>query len=409
MLHIPLILNYMTNRKIIFGTAILILIGACIFWLINLGDGGGANLYKTQPLAMGDVVQHVSANGALNPVRMISVGTQVSGTVRNLLVDFNDKVQQGQILLELDDAIYAAQSRQSNAALMSANASLVLAEANQKRLKDLLIGEHVTLQEYEIAAKELQSAQAMVAQAKASVEKDRINLGNTVIRSPVTGIVVDRLVDVGQTVAASFQTPTLIRIAQDMTKMQINSSFAESDIGGIKEGQLAQFTVDAFPNDTFQGKVAQIRLGPIIDQNVVTYDVVIAVDNPNLQLFPGMTAYVNIAIAESRNVLIVPNTALRFKPNNSDMKSGKGTTDKSAKNKSVDTNSAKKSVAVGSVYVMDSDQGLRQVSVELGITDNRMTEVIGGELKVGDKIVLGENRIVEKAGTKKNTSAMRLF
>lgn len=396
--------------KTIIGGVLLLAIGSGTYWVTQRADAAnGDNRYKIQALAMGDVVQNVSANGALNPVRMVSVGTQVSGTVKKLLVDYNDKVEQGQILLELDDATYAAQWRQSKASLSSAKAALVLAQANQNRLQDLLAGEHVTLQEHDQAVKERQSAQAMVDQAQAAVEKDQVNLGYSVIRSPVSGVVVDRLVDVGQTVAASFQTPTLIRIAQDLTKMQIDSNFAESDIGGIKVGQTAQFTVDAFPNETFHGKVTQIRLSPIIDQNVVTYDVVVAVDNPKLLLFPGMTAYVNIAIAERHNVLLVPNSALRFKPSADGAKSGKGAAPESGKGKGGESKPAKKSLSAGTVYLQDGEQGLRQVAVELGISDNRMTEVLAGELKVGDKVVTGENRAVEVAGTKKSSSAMRLF
>ncbi|WP_083385980.1 efflux RND transporter periplasmic adaptor subunit [Methylomonas sp. LWB] len=397
----------MTTKPIIGAVLILALGGA--YWASQRADAANAaSRYKTQALTTGDVVQSVSANGTLNPVRMVNVGTQVSGTVRKLMVDYNDKVEQGQVLLELDDATYAAQWRQSNAALASAKAGSALAQANRNRLQGLLAGEHVTQQEYDQAVKEAQAAQAMVEQAQAALEKDRVNLGYTVIRSPVSGVVVERLVDVGQTVAASFQTPTLIRIAQDLTKMQIDSSFAESDIGGIKVGQTAQFTVDAFPNDTFRGNVTQIRLSPIIDQNVVTYDVVIAVDNPKLQLFPGMTAYVNIAIAERHNALLVPNSALRFKPGAESGKSGKGGGGEGGKDQGGNAKPVKKSLSAGTAYVLDADRQPRQVAVEIGLSDNRMTEVLAGELRAGDKVVTGENRKVEKAGGK-TAGAMRLF
>lgn len=385
------------------GLLLAVAVGGASIWAWQRAEGANpTNRYKTQVLAIGDVVQSVSANGTLNPVRMVSVGTQVSGTVKKLLVDYNDKVEKGQILLELDDATYSAQLRQSGAAVTSANSALELANANQNRLKSLLAGEHVSMQEYDQVVKERQSAAAMVEQARAAMEKDRVNLGYTVIRSPVSGVVVERLVDVGQTVAANFQTPTLIRIAQDLTKMQIDSSFAESDIGSIKVGQSAHFTVDAFPNDTFDGKPTQIRLSPIIDQNVVTYDVVIAVDNPKLQLFPGMTAFVNIAVAERRNVLLVPNSALRFKP--SAETGGKG-----GKPKSSEARAPKKSLSAGNVYLMDGEQNLRAVGVELGISDNRVTEVVGGDLKAGDIVVVAENRSGESGGGAKKQTTMRLF
>jgi HlyD family secretion protein len=357
--------------------------------------------YKTQVLAIGDVIQSASANGALNPVRMVSVGTQVSGTVKKLTVDFNNQVEKDQILVELDDSLYAAQLRQSSANLANMQASLALATANENRLRGLAKAEFITRQEFDQVVQARKSAEAMVEQSRAAVERDKVNLQYTIIRSPVSGVVIDRLVDVGQTVAANFQTPTLIKIAQDMTKMQIDSSFAESDIGGIKQGQTVRFTVDAFPNETFAGNVTQIRLNPIIDQNVVTYDVVITVDNPKLLLFPGMTAYVNIAVAERKKVLLVPNTALRFKPISAE-------SPKSAK-KDGGTDS-KKSAPSNRVYLLDEQGGLRSVNVEIGITDNKMTEVLAGELKAGDAVVIGEVTDTDsKSGGKRPSSSIRMF
>ena len=202
----------------------------------------------------GDISQTVSANGTINPVTLVSVGTQVSGTVKKLYVDFNSKVQKGQILLELDDALLAAQLKQSEANVQNAEASLDLATANEKRTRNLFALEYVAQQDLDTAIQAKKSAEAQLLLARAQLEKDRANLAYSVIRSPVSGVVVDREVDVGQTVAASLQTPTLFKIAQDLSKMQIDSNFAEADIGSIRVGQTVRFTVDAFADRRFRGR-----------------------------------------------------------------------------------------------------------------------------------------------------------
>ena len=372
--------------------------------------------YKLMTLDKGDVVQSVSANGTLNPVVLVSVGTQVSGTVRKLYVDFNDKVKAGQPLLELDDALLLAQVRQSEANVANAAAALELAAANESRMKNLFAQEYVSRQEYEQSLQALKSAKAQLALAKAQLEKDRVNHGNTVIRSPVSGVVVDRVVDLGQTVAASFQTPTLIKIAQDLTEMRIDTSFAEADIGNLKEGQKVRFTVDAFPSRNFTGQVQQIRLNPTNQQNVVTYNVLVTVANPELVLLPGMTAYVNIGTARKENVLLVPNAALRYKPSEKPAERGaeKGA-EKAPEKPSTAGNGAgsggppqkgrKKDGSQGTVYVL-ADGEIKAVSVQLGITDNRNTEIVGGELKEGERVVTGENGDANK---KPSSVGMRMF
>ncbi|HEU4708238.1 MAG TPA: efflux RND transporter periplasmic adaptor subunit, partial [Methylophilaceae bacterium] len=275
-------------------------------------------LYRFQQITRGDVTQNISANGTLNPVTLVNVGTQVSGRVSKLYVDFNDKVEKGQVLLELDPSLFTAQIAQSEGNVRNAQASVDLAQANEARMHSLFSQEYVSRQELDQAIQALKSAKAQLDTARAQLSRDKTNLSYSIIRSPVSGVVVDRVVDVGQTVAASFQTPTLIKIAQDLTKMQIDSSFAEADIGNIKVGQKAKFSVDAYPNRAFEGVVKQLRLNPTITSNVVTYDVVISVDNPDLILLPGMTAYVTIAVANHEDVLLAPNAALRFKPKTDD-------------------------------------------------------------------------------------------
>ncbi len=375
--------------------------------------------YKTEALAKGSVTQSVSANGTLNPVTLVNVGTQVSGTVKKLHVDFNDLVAKGQILAELDDAIYSAQVRQSDASMASARAALQLARANETRMQELFRQEYVSRQELDQAVQAREAAAAQLRLVSAQNDRDRANLGYSVIRSPVSGVVVDRQIDVGQTVAASFQTPTLFKIAQDLTQMQIYTTFAEADIGAIRVGQPVRFNVDAFPNRSFQGKVKQVRLNPTTQQNVVTYNVVVAVENPEKLLMPGMTAYVNIAVAQRKDVLLVPNTALRFKPDSA--MSGEKPTGTAGPPSPMagpagmnagrpGGEARKRDSASGTVYVIEDGQ-LKPVKVSVGITDSRFTEVVGGELAEGRKVVTGENLPAQNnnAGASGSTFRLRLF
>jgi HlyD family secretion protein len=376
--------------------------------------------YRTEAVEKGDVSQTVSANGTINPVTLVNVGTQVSGTVKKLFVDFNSKVKKGQILLELDDALLAAQLKQSEANAQSAQASLDLATANEKRARDLFALEYVAQQDLDTAIQAKKSAEAQLLSTRAQMEKDRANLSYSVIRSPVSGVVVDREVDVGQTVAASLQTPTLFKIAQDLSKMQIDSNFAEADIGGIRVGQTVHFTVDAFADRRFKGGVKQVRLNPTTVSNVVTYDVVVNVDNPEQILLPGMTAYVNIAVAERKDALLVPNAALRYKPANSEMQKLPAAPNPAAnpssnvqKNGGIRPGASqggkpKRDTFAGKVYVLENGK-LKPVSVTLGITDNRNTEIVGGELKAGDQIVIGEDQAADKSASPGSRPPMRVF
>jgi len=409
--------------KILLGVTLAAgLVGGGIWYAKQRAANDPEQRYKLATIEKGEVTQTVSANGTLNPVVLVSVGTQVSGTVRKLYVDFNDKVKQGQPLLELDDALVSAAERQSAANVVSAQASLELAQANEARMKALFAQEYVSRQEYDQARQALKSAQAQVALARAQNDRDRANLNFTVIRSPVDGVVVDRVVDLGQTVAASFQTPVLIKIAQDLSEMRIDTAFAEADIGNIREGQKARFTVDAFPNKNFTGEVQQIRLNPTNTQNVVTYNVRINVANPDQVLLPGMTAYVNIAVDRRQGVLLVPNGALRFKPPEAaDRKAENGQKPASttamtpgmgggmgggAPDKGLgDKKGKKRDGQSGTVYVLDGG-AIRPVSVQLGITDNRNTEIVGGELKEGDRVVTGEN---STGNSKPSSVGMRMF
>lgn len=368
------------------------------------GGNDNAVQYRSEKVDRGDIAQSVAANGQLSPVTLVSVGTQVSGIVRSYSADFNDRVEAGQVLMRLDDAILQAQLTQSRANLNSAEASLALAQSNWKRIQPLAKEGFASSQEVDQSRQALREAEARVTQTRAQVQRDQVNLGYSVIRSPVSGVVVLRAVDVGQTVAASFQTPELYKIAKDLREMVIDAYFTESDIGDIRVGQAAKFRVDAFPNRSFDGVVKQVRLNPKTEQNVVTYDVVVAVANPDEVLLPGMTAYVSINTREKQNVLRVPTAALRFRP-----PEGAKLADAAKPEKSADTSAAAGSPSArgksrgarqtGKVWINGKD-GLRALTVKLGITDRRFTEITGGELKVGDAVVieqaLSEEEIAKK-------------
>jgi len=367
---------------------------------------GPAQRYRFQALEQGDLTQSVSANGTLNPVVLVSVGTQVSGTVKKLHVDFNDRVRAGQVLAELDDAIYAAQVRQSDASVVSAAAVVDLARASEARQQSLFQQEYVARQDLDQAVQTRKSAEAQLKLARAQNDRDRANLGYSVIRSPVSGVVVDRQIDVGQTVAASFQTPTLFKIAQDLKDMQIYTTFAEADIGNIRDAQPVRFNVDAFPNRSFQGRVKQIRLNPTTQQNVVTYNVVIAVDNPEQVLLPGMTAYVNIAVANRKDVLRIPNAALRFKPAGEEKAAAPAQIANGGPRPAADAPAGdaagrggppgaggdkkrRRDTASGTAYILHEGK-LKPVTLGIGITDSRFTEIVSGDLKAGDQVAVGE-------------------
>ncbi|MBI1175093.1 MAG: efflux RND transporter periplasmic adaptor subunit [Sideroxydans sp.] len=381
-------MNQRLTRNIVIGLLVFAGGGAGTWWLVTPKQMTATERYVTAAVEHSDISQTVSANGTLNPVVLVSVGSQVSGIVKKLYADYNDKVKAGQVLLELDPALTRAQLQQSEATLASAKASLDLAKANEIRNRGLYAKEYVTRQDLDTSVQALKAAEAQVALAAAQVARDRTNFNYTVIRSPVSGVVVSREVDVGQTVAASFQTPTLFKIAQDLSKMQIDSSYAEADVGSIRVGQPATFRVDAFPDRTFQGVVRQVRLNPTTQQNVVTYDVVISVENPEQVLLPGMTAYVSITVAKRKEALLVPNAALRFHPTE---------TVQQAKSRSDDAAQQDGGIA-GTLYVLQDGQP-KAVHVGIGISDSRMSEVLGSNLKAGDKVIVSDRQAAGTSGT----------
>ncbi|HKJ09293.1 MAG TPA: efflux RND transporter periplasmic adaptor subunit [Gammaproteobacteria bacterium] len=359
-----------TFRNLFIWLIVLGLIGGGVYyWRHRAGEPAAAR-FRTVTLDTGNIVKTVSANGTLNPVTLVNVGTQVSGTVRELNADFNDHVKKGQILAKLDPSLFEAQLKQDQAALASARSTLKLAEINARRNRDLFAKGYIAESDVDTTNQALADARAKVASAKAQIQRDRTNLSYTVIRSPVSGVVVSRNIDIGQTVAASFQTPTLFQIAQDLTHMQIDTSMAEADVGGVKVGQKVTFTVDAYPDRTFHGSVRQIRLNPTIQQNVVTYDVVVNVNNPEGVLLPGMTAYVTVVIDRRDNVLRVPNAALRFHPRGGAEALPNG-----------------QHPYARTLYRVENNK-LVPVPVTIGIANNQYTEIVSGNLKAGNHVVV---------------------
>jgi HlyD family secretion protein len=352
--------------------ALLLAAAAGYFLLKN--DGPPPAQYRTAPVERGEVVQSVAANGTLNPVTLVNVGTQISGTIQRLHADFNQPVQAGQVLAELDPALTRANLADLEAILANTRAAEALARTKLARSEALVARNFISPSQLDDDRQALTAASAARRSAEAKLQRERTNLGYTVIRAPITGVVVARSVDVGQTVAASFQTPTLFQIAQDLTKMQIDTAVAEADVGAIRVDQPASFTVDAYPGQRFSARVKQIRLNPTIQQNVVTYNVVLATDNPDKLLLPGMTAQARIEIARKAEVLRIPNAALRFRPE--------------AKNGEARQRPPGQPGAV--VYRLDAEGKLERVAVTTGLTDRSHTEQVEGPLSEGMELVVGE-------------------
>ncbi len=372
-------------RRIIFWVLLLAGLSAVALALQKRPEQKPAQRYRTEAVDIGDIVRTITANGTLNPVVIVNVGTQVSGTIAKLHADFNDQVRAGQVLAELDPALLRAALQQAIANRNSAQADLQLARVKEARSRSLVQKGFLAQAELDDAVQASAAAAAKVKALDAQIERDRANLNYSVIRSPISGVVVARSVDVGQTVAASFQTPTLFQIAQDLREMRIETSVAEADIGFLKEGQRVTFTVDAYADQVFDGVIKQVRLNPTIQQNVVTYNAVVSAANPEAKLLPGMTAHVRAEAQRRDGVLRVPNAALRYKPRDSDTKD---------------------SVIPGQTVHLISEGKLTTVQIKPGLSDGTHTEVLGGALKAGDQVVVRE---AQSGRTESSNFRIRMF
>lgn len=385
--------------KWILAVVIIAAAGAGYFYF-RKGHGDVLN-YNTVDVARGELRQTVTATGTLNPVKSVQVGCQVSGRISDIYVDYNSQVKAGDLIAEIDPRTYLAQVASAEADLANATANLELQRVQARRTAELYTNNLVSGSDYDISLATLHQAEAAVKIKQASLENSKTSLGYTKIYSPVDGVVISRAVDVGQTVAASFNTPTLFLIANDLTKMQIDANVDEADVGGVKDGQKVDFTVDAYPNRTFEGVVTQVRNAPTTVNNVVTYDSVIGVDNSDLKLKPGMTASVSIIVADHADALEIPNSALRFHPAETASDTvPSGTKTNAAASSAGGRKPREKSgqkrgdqSAMHTVYVLRSEAAGEPakpvpVQVQTGITDNIYTEVLSG-LKEGDQVITG--------------------
>ena len=379
-------------------------------------ETGKSPQYYTQKVQQGDIQNVVQATGSITAVTTVQVGSQVSGTIQKLYADFNSHVKKGEVIAQIDPSLLQGALLQANADLQDARANLESAKAALAKAQATEAQTHLDYTRYQELAKDgvvpqqqfdsaqaawqtatadvaaaqstIKQNQAVVQQKAAAVNVAQTNLNYTIIRSPIDGTVVARNVDVGQTVAASLQAPTLFTIAQDLTKMQVYVSTDESDVGSIKIGQPATFKVDAVPTEAFTGQISQVRLNATTVQNVVTYTTVVDFDNPQMKLYPGMTAYVSIPVAQADNVVKVPNGALRFKPQtaNAQTSTAQPQGQKSASGRQP------KDATVGTVWKLAADKSLQPVQIKLGITDHTFTQVaqvLNGSLNPGDQVVVG--------------------
>jgi len=367
--------------------ALLVIVGIGTAWWYF--SASGSVRYTTAAVTRGKVIRAVIATGIVNPMLTIIVGSYVSGVIQDVTCDYNTQVKKGQVCAKIDPRPYQTVVDQNKANLAQAQAQLAKDQANldyaqlnydrNARLAQTNAISKDTLDNSKNALDQAQAQigvdQAAIAQRQAQLEAAEVNLGYTDIVSPVDGTVVSRNVTVGQTVAASFQTPTLFLIATDLTEMQVDTNVSESDIGAIKVGDKAYFTVDAFPNRTFEGKVAQVRQSPQNIQNVVTYDVVVSVDNEDLALKPGMTAASRIVTDERDDVLRVPSQALRFLPAGVTTRTGGQRAGSSAPSNQ------------GAVYVLRDGKPVK-VAVTVGLDDDSHAEIVKGDLKQGDRVII---------------------
>jgi len=424
----------MLKTKVIIPVIVVAILVACGFWYFSSSNSDTKVQYKFVKVEEGDLMSLVSSTGTLNPVTTVQVGSQISGSIAKIYVDFNSKVRAGQLLAVIDTTFLAASVRDARATYQKAQAQLEYNESDFKRVEGLYKKNLSSGSDYDLAKYNLKTAKTQVTSAKASLDRAIINVKYANITTPISGTVIARNIDVGQTVAASLSAPTLFLIANDLSKMQILANVDESDIGQIQEGCKVRFSVQTFPNRKFEGVTSQIRLQPTTIQNVVNYTVVINVDNKDGVLLPGMTATIDFMLESVSNVIKVPNSALRFKaspemiaevkpqleaqlkglPDSVKQKimarfegkrSGNGSSGAGLGNMTGGGNSASHSNSNkrnGFIWYLDQSGKLKIARVKTGITDGQMTEIIpeGGEIKPGMQII---NGIIEKAADKSSS------
>jgi HlyD family secretion protein len=421
----------------------IVVVGTAGYFLFFNSDSAEIK-YRTEKVTRGDVTILVRATGTINPMRTVQVGSQVSGIIEKIYVDFNSEVTKGQMIAQIDSTALNASVKQADANVERNQAQVNDAKRNFTRTTELFKKNLVSQADLDATTTAYESAIAQLKQTQAALDQSRVNLRYAIIRAPIDGVVISRDVDVGQTVASSFQTPKLFSIANDLRRMQVEASVDEADIGQIIIGQEVTFTVDAYPDEQFSGSVSQVRLSPITVQNVVTYTVIIDVPNPDLKLRPGMTATVSILVNKRENVLRVPTLAIRFQPpqevlenlkidkksstdekqitqdqkdqNKPEQKSGgkrmmefrQGRNESSGREEAQYKRGMKRNDApqagtshgdwqqkkraegkMAKVWILEGGKNLKMISLKIGLNDNRFVELLGELLKEGDEVIVG--------------------
>ncbi len=373
-----------TKKKIAIVIVILLIIGYFVFRpaksQFNIKD------FDIDTVQVGDITKTITANGTINPVNVIEVGAQVSGRIEKIFVDYNDVVKKGQRLAELDTSILKKEVGEAESAMKKAKSNLDLVDLNYRRTKELFKNNYIAKVELDQAETELKNAREEYNITKSQYDRAQINLGYAFINSPVSGVVISREVDIGQTVASSFSAPILFQIAEDLTKMQIETSISEADIGSIKEGQKVEFTVDSYPSKVFDGVVKQIRLNPATESNVVVYNVIIEIENESKELLPGMTAYVTIPIGEVKGVKKINTVSLRFNPDN-----------RLLEIMGVEKPERQKGKVI--LYKLEKNNKIVPVYATVGLSDLAQIEIESDDLQEGDQIL--SNSVLITTRTKK--------
>ena len=364
-------------KKVIFGVATLI----AVFFVWKIFAGGSKKekvILDTQKVEYKNMVNSVTATGTLEPVVKVEVGTQVSGIIDKIYVDYNSEVKKGQLIAEMDKVTLQSELQGTQAEVASNKTQYEYQLKNYNRNRLLHEKGLLSDSEYETALYQYEVAKNNYDKSLATLDKVKRNLGYATINSPIDGVVISRAVEEGQTVAAGFSTPTLFTIANDLTQMQVIADVDEADIGEVKEGQSVEFTVDAYPNDTFHGEVTQVRLEATVTNNVVTYEVVISAPNPDYKLKPGLTANVTITTMQKDNVLAAPSKAFRFNPNIELLNSI-----------NISVTPADEQVIVGKHLWVKQGNSLKAVAVKVGVNSGNFTEILSGDIKEGDEVAVG--------------------
>jgi len=383
------------KKKILYLSVLLAAIVAGLLVFGQMRNKQAKGVFEFAELKRGDLENIVDSTGTLSAVQTVEVGCQVSGIVKTISADYNDVVKKGQVLAELDRTPFEISVQDAEASVMRNKARMEQALAEYQRNKPLFEKGYLSETEYLNAKTTFETSQADLRQAGAALSKARINLEYTVIRSPIAGTVIERTVDPGQTIAAAFQAPKLFVIAQDLTRMQIEADVDESDIGSIKQGQNARFTVQSYPDMSFTGRVRQIRLQPTTIQNVVNYTVVIGAENEKGLLLPGMTATVDFLVEEIKNALLVPNAALGYIPTTEILKQYGRRMTEELKNQGffqevISDITVKLPDNMGRVFLLDDDQNMGMIVFRKGASDGKMTEALGSlRLKENVRVIIG--------------------